>query len=144
MFTAKNFECGARKKIPTASSLHCLLCRQMQPWCMMQCSWLLLLLSGPLRWPSAPCSVTATNPGALDHASWTSSKRSVSNNYVNFTELKKKEKKPITSEGWLKKTVLAWPPCIFDVFHYVWKMVHQIYHVQFLLLTWHWAKMDVR
>lgn len=75
---------------------------------MMQCSWLLLHPSGPLRWPSAPCSVTAINPGASDRASWTSSKRSVLNKGLNYRE------NPITSAEWLKKTVSAWPPGIFD------------------------------
>lgn len=77
-----------KKKFPTTSSSHCLLCRRTQPWCMTQCSWLPWRPSGPLRWPSAPCSVTATNPGASDRASWTSSKRSVSDEGSNHRELK--------------------------------------------------------
>lgn len=105
-----------KKKIPT-SSPHCLLCRQTRPWCTTPCSWSPSRPSGPLRWPSAPCSVTATSPGALDRASWTSSKRSVSDKGPGITDKLPPLHLPLLHQqrGSRKLLLLlAWPPCIID------------------------------
>lgn len=52
----------------------CFSFRPKQLWCTMPSTWWPLPRNAPLRLPSAPFSATDTNPGALDHASWTCSK----------------------------------------------------------------------
>lgn len=86
----------------------------------MRCSWSPLRPSGPLRWLSAPCSVTATNPGASVHASWTSSKRSVSDESSNHNRA--------ASPAWLN-----WPLLFFNLTANVFLSVSQaLGHSNFL------------
>lgn len=52
----------------------CFSFRLKQLWCTMPCTWWLPPLNAPPRLLSVLFSATDTNPGALDHASWTCSK----------------------------------------------------------------------